>query len=534
MTKTPAFSLVLAAALAAGSVAAAPPPNETCSAAVTISAGALPYLATVDTTEATNDTGDPAMPCVSPAPTRSVWYSFTPAVTDSYRIDTAGTTPADYEPVITVYTGTCGNLTPVLGACDRGRVIAALAAGVTYRISVAGAAVTVSPSIKVLVNGLDVCPPGGGPGGGGVCGTTFDVKVGDTITAIAYNELAGRPIPANGGTFSWTLGTGATPATASTASVAFKYGAPVSSTLVTLVYTAPGGSPITQSVEMRVAAATARPAPESSRELALPAPFTPLSLADTAILPSAGGLLNLSVERVPPSYPYAYMVPSVAHSVGQTGQTFVSDVSVTNADTADATVALQFWPDSGVVTSDAIALPLNGTKQWADVVRSGFGIGSGFGALLVQSSRRLAVGARTYANVSGGGSNGQFATAVDVTSANSAGLLATGEQGVFTAIQVDSAFRSNVGFFNVSSKACTVSVEVRDPDGKRVGNAVNLTIPSQRYVQKSVGSDIIPGQSLLYGSVVVTNTTDSCLVGGIAYVIDNVSSDPFAVPLKKK
>ena len=74
------------------------------------------------------DHGDPPVfPCYAKGqlatggqapPARLVWFSFTPAVSDTYRIDTIGTTPAaDYDTILGVYTGSCGSLDAVSGIC---------------------------------------------------------------------------------------------------------------------------------------------------------------------------------------------------------------------------------------------------------------------------------------------------------------------------------------------------------------------------------------------------------------------------------
>ena len=214
-------------------VTAAPPQNDACSGATTIPGLELPFTQVLDTTQATSS-GDPVVACVTPAPGKSVWYTFRPETSDAYAFDAGESTPAGYEPVLTLFTGSCGGLTPVADACARGRLVAPLTAGTTYTLLVAGAAAVVDPEIRIAVNGIDLCPGGPGPGGG-PCGTTMNVRVGDQISARVYNSLNGTLLTA--GTFAWTLGTNADPATATGSSAAFKYTAPVASTNVVLTWT---------------------------------------------------------------------------------------------------------------------------------------------------------------------------------------------------------------------------------------------------------------------------------------------------------
>lgn len=151
-----AGALALVALFAtSASLRAAAPSNDVCSqAAVVPTGGPFPYSTTVDTTQATNDGGDPEFTCntsfPSPAPagsvTHSVWFAFTPGVTDNYKIDTLGSTPSGlYDTILGVYTGICGTLTPVTDGCNdnaagtlQSSVQVRLNAGTTYFILVAG------------------------------------------------------------------------------------------------------------------------------------------------------------------------------------------------------------------------------------------------------------------------------------------------------------------------------------------------------------------------------------------------------------
>jgi hypothetical protein len=517
----PSLVVVLVLGLALP-VAAAPPPNDACSAAVTIRGLELPFTQVLDTTQATAD-GDPAVACVTPAPGKSVWYSFRPETSDTYAFDTLGTSPAGYNPVLTLYSGSCGGLTPVPNACARGRLVASLTGGTTYTLLVAGAAVVVDPEIRIALNGVDLCPSGPGPGGGS-CGNVFDVRVGEQVSARAYNGLNDTLLTE--GTFAWSLGTNANPATATGPSAAFTYTAPVASTNVVLTWTAPGQAPISRQVTMVVTAASGLPPTSLSPE----GPF-PLAAGETATIPSSGGVLHLLVQRDAPEWRYTAIVPSVASVVNAAGIPYVSDFSVSSMQSVETVVGLELWTSAGRRESSLIRLPAYGSKTIKDVVKSAFGLEQTFGSLLVSSTGYITAGARTWAPVSGGGTNGQFALAGDVRNPSSAAILLTGESGVLTGVRQDLAFRTNIGVYNLSEKQCVVEVEARDDEGRRVGSQLVLTVPATRYVQQSLGD--ATGNNLPSGSVRVTNTTSGCVVGGVAYVIDNITQDPLAVSQRK-
>jgi len=515
-------SLALAALLLLSPVAgAAPPANDACPGAITIPGLELPFTQMLETVQATAD-GDPAVPCATATPGKSVWFAFQPATSDTYVFETAGSSPADYQPVLALYTGGCAGLTPVTGACDRGRLIRFLEAGTTYYLMVAGDAVVVNPSIRLALDGVDLCPGGPGPGGGG-CGGSIFVRVGDALSARAYNELNDSLLLT--GAFSWDLGQGASPAGSTSPSVAFKYTAPVASTNVVLTWTPPGQSPITRQLPVSVGAAGNLVA--TSEEPENPA-FR--AAGEAATLPSPGGILRLSVQRNAPDWRYNNLIPSVATTKNAAGVPFVSDLSLSNLESTETIVGLELWTAAGRREATSIRLAPKGSKTVPDVVKTAFGLEQTFGTLYISSTGAIVAGARTWAPFAGG-TTGQFALAGDVRTSASPALLRTGEVGVLSGVREDTAFRTNIGVYNVSDKDCVVELEAKDDAGHTVGSKLALTLPPTRYHQEPLSRLT---SSLPSGSVTITNGTSGCYVGSVAYVIDNVTQDPFAVSQRKK
>lgn len=525
MTKLPLLPrLAAATALAvAATAAAAPPPNDSCASATTIPALELPFEDALDTTQATAE-GDPAVACVTPAPGKTVWYTFRPETSDSYVLDASTSIPGEYVPVLALFAGGCGGLTPVANACGRSRITAALEGGTTYYLMVGGAGVIVDPAIRLAVNGVDLCPAGPGPGGGS-CGTNFEVRVGETISARAYNDYNDSLLTT--GTFAWNMGTNASPASGTGPSVSFQYTAPVESTKVTLTWTPPGQAPIVREITMKVLAAGA-----GAVATLEPTGPIPLASGDLAVLPSPGGQLRLSVRRDAPEWRTTAIVPSVASLINAAGVPYVSDLSVTNMEAVETTVGLEIWTAAGKRESSLIKIPAGGSKTIPDVVKNAFGLQQTFGALIVAATGNVTAGARTWAPYGSAGTTGQFALAGDIRSTSSPYLLRTGEVGVLTGVRQDSAFRTNVGVYNITDKTCVVEVEAHDEAGARVGGKLVLSVPPYRYVQETLAS--ATGNNLPSGSLFVTNATTGCSVGSIAYVIDNVTQDPFAVGQRKK
>jgi hypothetical protein len=119
--------LALAALVVVAPAAAAPPPNDTFAGAVTISA--LPFSATVDTTEATTDADDANANanCGAPATEASVWYAFTPAAATGVTADVSA---SNYSAGVIVVTGSPGSFSLV--TCGPGSVSFPASAGATY------------------------------------------------------------------------------------------------------------------------------------------------------------------------------------------------------------------------------------------------------------------------------------------------------------------------------------------------------------------------------------------------------------------
>ena len=183
------------------------------------------------------------------------------------------------------------------------------------------------------------------------------MRVGDQISARAYNSLNGTLLTA--GTFAWSLGTNADPATATGPSAAFKYTAPVASTNVVLTWTPPDQSPITRQVTMIVTAASGL-AP-LSREPA--GPFS--RCGETATIPSSGGTLRLLVQRDAPDWRFTSIVPSVASVTNAAGIPYVSDYSVSNMQSVETAVGLELWTAAGRRESSLIRFPPTARRRCA-------------------------------------------------------------------------------------------------------------------------------------------------------------------------
>lgn len=267
------------------------------------------------------------------------------------------------------------------------------------------------------------------------------------------------------------------------------------------------------------------------------------------ITPSAGGSLKLNVSRVPVNYPYSYVIPSVAHAQGNT--LYVSDLSVTNIEGTDGSFTLQFLnhgsiggltqPSPQPVTAPT-TIRAGGSVLFGDVLANGFGIDvstNPYGGLLIRSTVKLQAGARTYTRGTAG-SFGQFALAVDTSTE----LLASGESGWLIGMHEDSTTRTNIALVNLGTNACNIRFELLDTNGAHYtsGDQTRSMPPFTMAQQSGLKNGLFAAAGdIVNAAVKVTNTTNGCKIGGVAYVIDGNplgggatgTSDPFAVPLLK-
>jgi hypothetical protein len=391
-----------------------------------IDPASLPYSGPgIDTRSLNYDTTVPAFPCygklVLPAggqvqPSKILWFSFTPAVSDTYRIDTLGSTPADYDTILGVYTGKCGSLAPVSGVCGKSGfnpddVPGSLQSSVTLNLA---------------------------------AGTTYTIAAGAIGAVNAYTGQVDAP---------------------------------------------------------------------------------------------AGGVLRLNVSRALPAYPYTYVLPSLVHSGG-----LASDLSVTNLESADGQFVAQYLSHgadgdqtmpSRQVQPAPQTVQANGTRLYPDVLGL-LGFADDWGAMVLQSTRRLALGARTW-TPAGADLVGTYTAGVDVSPGLAAPeALATGESGRFAGVREDAGVRTSLVFANLSTAPCTLQAEVFDAVGAVLGTARTLSVPPSTAMRKERLKDTFAISVDVRGaSVAVRNVTAGCSVVGVAYVVGAGSSDSYAVPLRK-
>lgn len=202
-------------------VSQAPPSNDACSGATTLTTSGGSATATANNVCATDDGLTPSCGATS----KDLWWLFTTTASQAgnWRIDTCGSA---IDTVLTVYTGVCGTLTEVASGCNddatgipcsgpQSAVTVSLAASTTYRVRVASKGVTAGGAITLNV--LYAAPPAndnctgatgispGSPGTPVAGNTTFATNDGSascdpggvTSRDIWYQVVLSTALPAN-------------------------------------------------------------------------------------------------------------------------------------------------------------------------------------------------------------------------------------------------------------------------------------------------------------------------------------------------
>ncbi len=222
-------------------------------------------------------------------------------------------------------------------------------------------------------------------------------------------------------------------------------------------------------------------------------------------------------------------VPAVSHAPGDKGSLWRTDLAVVNPGAANASLTLTFAPVEGAPVTRTATLGPRGTREWADVLVSLFGVAASAnasGALRVASDVSLCVSSRTF-NQGEEGTFGGFLPAVTTGEA-----LGPGRLGVLPQLTRNALFRTNVGVVNLGSSAVVARIRLYDAAGATAGAPIDVTVPAGglHQVVDPFGVAGAGDRDVAFATIEVTTT------GGLAWayasVIDNRTGDPTIVPLE--
>lgn len=245
----------------------------------------------------------------------------------------------------------------------------------------------------------------------------------------------------------------------------------------------------------------------------------PMTLSSWSLAIQFAGDQPLSAR--PASTGASKFIAAVAHAPGANGTTFISDIRLFNRDVRPAQVMAFFTPTGGDGRTNFAAVKITvGPQQIVgldDIVRNAlqaFGTGQ---LELLDAGENIEIVSRTYTR-SSGGTFGQF-----IPSAVPGDALGSGDLPLsIPGLENTAAFRSNIGFAEVSGASGEIHVRFYDAGGNAVADEVYGIAPFG-HVQTRVNAA---------GEAIRAEVT---LVGGarvLPYgsVVDNASGDAIFVP----
>jgi conserved repeat domain/conserved repeat domain/conserved repeat domain len=225
----------------------------------------------------------------------------------------------------------------------------------------------------------------------------------------------------------------------------------------------------------------------------------------------------------------SFVLPGVA-DLSTGGANWRTDLRVFNSGADSQYVTMTLYPQTGSASNDPISRSVSvnpGEVTILDnILASKFGLTNVGGALHVDTlaDANLVVTGRTYNQVDGGGTYGQFIAATTPADA-------VGKGGrTLNVLQVEDStrYRTNLGIAEVSGKPATVEVSVFLPDAK-VAPKVSIPLAANEYRQFRVLQQL--GVGTAYNARISIRVVDGDgRIAAYGSVIDMQTQDPTYVP----
>lgn len=222
-------------------------------------------------------------------------------------------------------------------------------------------------------------------------------------------------------------------------------------------------------------------------------------------------------------------IPSVGHGPGALGTQWRTDVWVNlPAGNAAATVDIYFLPrgdtNSWPAESRRVTVNPGETREFVDIVRNLFNKDNAFGALRFVADRDVVVTSRIY-NAGTAGSLGQFFAGLPATVA-----IGLGQNTDIQGLEQSGAFRSNLGWVEVTGNPCSIQVQRIDGNGVVLASQTYSVQPYAVVQKNQVLNELGgPGANQRLRISVVSG---SGKVLAFASRLDNTSQDPSTIEMR--
>ena len=225
-----------------------------------------------------------------------------------------------------------------------------------------------------------------------------------------------------------------------------------------------------------------------------------------------------------------YILPSSAHSKGQNGAFYTTDLTIANRGGTDANLTLQFLghdQDGTASPQQLRMLAANKAVTYGDILGSVFGVNAtdaqNYGAILIMAdSASLKILGETSTPPPNG--VGTFGQSVPAQGAND--FVTPASPKSLIALRDDTAFRTNLVLANATTSSVTVTLTLLAADGSTLG-ATTRTLPPLGMTQ--IGS-VVTTLGAPFGTtnavLVVSTATPGAQIATYASTIDNNTNDP--------
>jgi hypothetical protein len=223
-----------------------------------------------------------------------------------------------------------------------------------------------------------------------------------------------------------------------------------------------------------------------------------------------------------------YVLPGMADLPGDNN--FHSDIRVYNGGASAVTANFTYYPQGNgtPVTAPPRSIPAGQVLAIDNVLPAMFNQTSTGGSIVITTSGNTSLVAtgRTYTNVAGGGTYGQFIPGV--TPAEGTGL---GERAL-QVLQLEQSefFRSNLGLAELTGNSATIRISANFPDSIATPSTTLTLAPNEFPQLGLVLNSFAPGAQTFNGRITVEVIAGSGRVTAYASVIDGKSKDPTYVP----
>jgi|GEM_PF-1147931 len=232
-------------------------------------------------------------------------------------------------------------------------------------------------------------------------------------------------------------------------------------------------------------------------------------------------------------------IPAAASSTGARSSNWKTDMQVMNTGDAAMDFTLTFIPADTDGTQSAYHIPghldAGQVSAYADIVHAAFGLTQVSGALRAEGAGRMVAITRTY-NDTGNGTYGQLVKGYGTDSAlgplDTRSLLRSGDVGYLINMISGTAFRTNVGFMEVTGAAATVEVKLFDDLNAPLGTKTYPVPPMGFHQVADIFSDLgVIGEHPAGRAEVRVSGEGSVLA--YASVIDNTTGDAIFTAAEK-